>query len=66
MPQGGLNVAHFKATSGPCYRIAVFPLQICNYQPGMWLQTNVSHEKNPALLSIESWLVNMDPYNGFL
>ena len=26
----------------------------------------VSHEKNPALLSIESWLVNRDPYNGLL
>ena len=22
--------------------------------------------KNPALLSIESWLVNRDPYNGLL
>ena len=27
-----------------------------------WKQ--MSHEKNPALLSIESWLVNRDPYNG--
>ena len=26
----------------------------------------VSHEKNPALLSIESWLVNKDPYNSLL
>ena len=26
----------------------------------------MSHEKNPALLSIESWLVNRDPYNGLL
>ena len=25
---------------------------------------DVSHEKNPALLSIKSWLVNRDPYNG--
>ena len=24
---------------------------------------DVSHEKNLALLSIESWLVNRDPYN---
>ena len=23
---------------------------------------HLSHEKNPALLSIESWLVNRDPY----
>ncbi len=25
-----------------------------------------SHEKNPNLLSIESWMVNRDPYNGLL
>ncbi len=26
----------------------------------------MSHEKNPAILSIESWLFNRDPYNGLL
>ena len=33
----------------------------------LWGKTyglKVSHEKNPALLSIESWLVNRDPYSG--
>ena len=25
---------------------------------------NLSHEQKPLLLSIESWLVNKDPYNG--
>ena len=29
-------------------------------------QIHLSHEKNPALLSIESWMVNRDPYNGLL
>ena len=27
---------------------------------------HLSHEKNPRILSIESWLVNRDPYNGLL
>ena len=32
-----------------------------------WLfQPYLSHEKKPALLSIESWLVNRDPYSGLL
>ena len=29
-------------------------------KPDFWKQ--VSHKKNPTLLSIESWLVNRDPY----
>ena len=30
------------------------------------LPGELSYEKNLALLSIESWLVNRDPYNGLL
>ena len=27
-------------------------------------ESHLSHENNPVLLSIESWLFNSDPYNG--
>ena len=34
--------------------------------PFTWTSSVGSHEKNPALLSIESWLFDRDPYNGLL
>ena len=38
------------------------------FSPNRWLVffSQMSHKKSPALLSIESWLVNRDPYNGLL
>ena len=36
------------------------------FKPSLAPPSTLSHEKNPAVLSIESWLVNRDPYNGLL
>ena len=37
-------------------------VKLGRYFSGCRCFRNVSHEKNPRLLSIESWLFNRDPY----
>ena len=41
-------------------------LQVDTTLHGLTRDHKLSKEKNPALLSIESWLFNRDPYIGLL
>ena len=49
-----------KTTEWAPGRILVLPCSSLR----MIQKVEVSHEKNPQILSIESWSVNRDPYNG--
>ena len=51
-------------SSNDCHSIVMLVFVRCrsyNLQP-----VQLSHEKKNLLLSIESWLLNRDPYNGLL